>query len=118
MLCQSCGQRPASVKINQTINGRMSSVNLCHICAEERAFFGGSSLFDAFFGNSPFGPQGVNQNPVFPQPQQQHVNIVDFFSERAKKVVSESANAAAECKAKYIDTEHLLLGLLEEGMAR
>lgn len=119
MLCQSCGQRPASVKIKQTINGRIDELHLCHICAEERAFFGSGSLFDAFFGRSPFGGNGPGQGEgegeaLFPRPMQNHINIVDFFSERAKKVVSESAAAAANVKSRYIDTEHLLLGLLEE----
>ncbi len=130
MICQSCGQRPASVKIKQTINGRINEVGLCHICAEERAFFGASSLFDAFFGRGALGgaagtPDGLQggmpgQHPAadggafFARPKQDHINIVDFFSERAKKVVSESASAASAVKAKYIDTEHLLLGLLEE----
>ncbi|MFC1640582.1 ATP-dependent Clp protease ATP-binding subunit [Patescibacteria group bacterium] len=47
-------------------------------------------------------------------PSQERINIVDFFSERAKKVLSDSIEYAQKFKAPYVDTEHLLLALLDE----
>ncbi len=115
MNCQSCGQRPATVKIRHLVNGRMQDINLCNSCAEERAVFKnspfGSSLFDSFFSGSPFQREQI---PFGGYREPERINIVDYFSERAKKVVEESIAAAKEYKSKYVDTEHLLLGLLEE----
>ncbi|MFC1632787.1 AAA family ATPase [Patescibacteria group bacterium] len=115
MLCQSCGRRPAAISIRQTVNGRTSYLHLCHTCAEERMFFGNDSFLNSFMmggagasGGAPLSPQSQRAS----QPEQ--VNIVEFFSERAKKVLEESAQAAHHYKARHIDTEHLLLGLLEE----
>ncbi|MDP2587393.1 MAG: ATP-dependent Clp protease ATP-binding subunit [bacterium] len=46
--------------------------------------------------------------------QPERVNIVDYFSERAKLVLDKAVEAARAFKARQIDSEHLLLGLLEE----
>ncbi|MFO0704706.1 MAG: ATP-dependent Clp protease ATP-binding subunit [Candidatus Andersenbacteria bacterium] len=46
--------------------------------------------------------------------QPERINIVDYFSERAKLVLDKAVEAARKFKSRQIDTEHLLLGLLEE----
>jgi len=111
MLCQSCGQRPASIAIRQSINGKVHRLHLCHSCAEDRMFFGGDSFLQSFFGQP--GPAGGFAGESL-QPRQERVNIVDYFSERAKLVLDKSVEAARRLKSRQIDTEHLLLGLLEE----
>ena len=110
MLCQSCGQRPASIAIRQSINGKVHRLHLCHSCAEDRMFFGGDSFLQSFFGQP--GPLGFGGEAF--QPRQERINIVDYFSERAKLVLDKSVEAARRLKSRQIDTEHLLLGLLEE----
>ncbi|NQV12929.1 MAG: AAA family ATPase [Parcubacteria group bacterium] len=117
MICQKCNQRPATVAIKQTSNGQTKLINLCYLCAEEQAMFSGSppsgSIFDSFFGEqSPSTQSG--QVPAQPQPQPERVNIIDYFSDRAKQVVAESIEKAKEFKSANLDTEHILLGLLEE----
>jgi len=117
MICQKCNQRPATVAIKQTVNGQIKLINLCYLCAEEQAMFSGSplsgSIFDSFFGEqSPSTQSG--QVPARPQPQPEQVNIIDYFSDRAKQVVAESIEKAKEFKSNNVDTEHILLGLLEE----
>jgi ATP-dependent Clp protease ATP-binding subunit ClpC len=72
-------------------------------------FFGGDSFLQNFFS----GPVLGEGTPDF-HPKQERINIVDYFSERAKFVLDKSVEAARRFKSRQIDTEHLLLGLLEE----
>jgi len=99
------------------VNGRPLEQNLCYACAEQQGLFGRStgSIFDSFFGG-----QGMGGDPFSGRSlggsyrPRQEVNLVDYFSERAKKVVSEAAQKANEVGAKKVDTEHLLWGISEE----
>jgi len=113
-LCDACKARPATVKVRQNVNGEAHLYNLCNACTKERQLFSsspmGSSLFDDFFGGTPFGRE---QNPMNTR-QPASVNIIDHFSKRAKKVIEEAAAAAREVNSASIDTEHLLIGLCEE----
>ena len=119
MLCQICRKRIASITVKEDVNGRVKSLNLCHVCASDREFLYnnnplGGSLFNSFFNNknslSKSSLQGVRPTP-------RRINILDYFSDRAKEVVEESMSKAREFNSKYVDTEHLLLGLLEEEVA-
>ncbi|EKD49459.1 MAG: hypothetical protein ACD_63C00138G0006, partial [uncultured bacterium] len=85
---------------------------------QQRALFGDAgSIFDSFFGES----GSLDRDPFFGSAlgksyrPRQEINLVDYFSERAKKVVSSAAQKAAELGAKKVDTEHLLWGITEEG---
>lgn len=119
MLCQICRKRIASITVKEDINGRVKSLNLCHVCASDREFLNnenilGDSLFNTFFSNkNPL--HSSNLQGVKPTPKR--INILDFFSDRAKEVVEESIEKAREFNSKYVDTEHLLLGLSEEEVA-
>jgi ATP-dependent Clp protease ATP-binding subunit ClpC len=117
MICQQCKSRPATVKLRKTVNGRTVDLNLCYVCAEQQGLFGRStgSIFDSFFGGQQLGGDPFS-GAAFGQSYRprQEVNLVDYFSERAKKVVSESAQKANEIGAKKVDTEHLLWGISEE----
>jgi len=110
MLCQNCHHRPASVEVTQIKGGRKIVRHLCHSCAEEESFFG-SSLFDSFFSD-PFFSQffGGLGKPK----EMEKVNIFDYFSQRAQEVLNRATDKAQELKAEYVDTEHLLYGLLED----
>jgi ATP-dependent Clp protease ATP-binding subunit ClpC len=115
MLCQICKKRIASVAIKKEINGRMKTLHLCHVCVADHSFFD----VDKFFGNSIFNPlfgrrnsfPGIQGRKSF---QPERINIFDYFTNQAKEVVYESIEKAKEFKSKYVNTEHLLLGLLEE----
>lgn len=119
MLCQICRKRIASVTFKEEINGRVKSLNLCHVCASDREFLNndsplGDSLFNSFFNNkNPLTGSGFNKS----NPQPKRINILDYFLDRAREVVEESMSKAREFNSKYVDTEHLLLGLLEEEVA-
>ena len=121
MLCQQCKQRIATVTIRETVGGRTKTLHLCHICAGERAFldsekFFGDSIFDSLFGRKGLFPDDRNFSGIR-RIMPERINIFDYFSERAKAVVYDSIEKAREFKSKYVDTEHLLLALLEEEVA-
>jgi len=70
----------------------------------------GSTFFDDFFSGTPFAR---SQTPMHKR-EPDRVNIIDYFSERAKKVLEEAAAFAQSVNSSSIDTEHLLVGLCEE----
>ncbi len=45
MLCQKCGQRPATVFISQTVNNKTTQIHLCEECAGAQTALGGVSPF-------------------------------------------------------------------------
>ncbi len=113
MLCENCGLRPAAITLIRTKNGRQKKINLCHSCAEEQAVFGSSpfSSFSSFFNDPFLAKQAL---PGWQPREQERINIVDYFSNRAKEVIQNAYDASQELKSKYIDTEHLLIGLARE----
>ncbi|MFC1618132.1 AAA family ATPase [Patescibacteria group bacterium] len=121
MICQSCRTRPATVKVRQKINGRPTEIKLCYTCAQQHNLFGNNpgSIFDSFFGGQGQG-QNLGGDPFFGESlgrsyrPKQEINLVDYFSEKAKEVVSSAAQKAHELGAKTVDTEHLLWGISEE----
>lgn len=44
----------------------------------------------------------------------EQINIMDYFSQRAQKALQHAAQKAVQYNNRAIDTEHLLLGILEE----
>lgn len=123
-LCQACGQRPATVKLREVINGQPHEMSICYQCATERSMLAEnfpSGVFDAFFGvNGLLRGAGIDPSSTHDQHahtsrrRAERINILDYFSDRAKFVLEAGAEAAIDLKARYIDTEHLLLGLTEE----
>ena len=115
MKCDKCKIRPAAVSIIRTRNGRQEKLNLCHSCAEKEAIFGRSpfSDFSSFFNDPFFGEERIpGWQPA--ATRQERINIADYFSDRAKEVIAHATEAASESKSKYIDTEHLLIGVAKE----
>lgn len=113
MLCQSCGQRPATVKLKKLISGQTHELNLCYECYRERAFFDGAySLFSSLFGQDPFfgGDQSFGRS----YRERREVNVADFFSERARNVINDAVMFANEKGSRFVDTEHLLYGVASE----
>jgi ATP-dependent Clp protease ATP-binding subunit ClpC len=57
MKCERCGKNPAEVRINQIINGRQETHQLCRSCIAElmNAMGMGDLPGDVFSGNAPFG---------------------------------------------------------------
>lgn len=122
MLCQICRKRIASITVKEKVSGQVKSLNLCHVCASDREFLNnssvlGDSLFNSFFGNNKDSNATSGSGMGQPTSQPKRINILDYFSDRAKEVVEDSIDRAREFNSKYVDTEHILLGLLDEEIA-
>ncbi|MBN1374240.1 AAA family ATPase [Candidatus Dojkabacteria bacterium] len=105
MICDRCQAREANTKITQIINGRNVTKYICDKCLAETEETGETS-FDGPFERS-FGGGGY-------QPQQESVDINNYLSDRAKKAIQAAVAGAIKHKNKAIDTQHLLLGVLED----
>ncbi|MEX1997671.1 MAG: ATP-dependent Clp protease ATP-binding subunit [Candidatus Andersenbacteria bacterium] len=131
MLCERCKTREASVQVSRTTGGRTVTQHLCHACAAEigvRSPFGSLPGFNA--ADSPLG--GFFADPFFGQGRHHHggiptdaaprgtgeateqVNILDAFSDRAKRVIQTAAESAIKAGSPALDTEHLLIGVAED----
>ena len=59
MICQACGERPATTHIKTIVNGELSELSLCSECAQKMGYddlltnlgFNFGSLLGSFFGN-------------------------------------------------------------------
>ncbi|MFH1429527.1 MAG: AAA family ATPase [Candidatus Margulisiibacteriota bacterium] len=101
MLCEICKQRQADIQITEVRNGHKTMRNICHVCAMEKGLIApAANVF----------PNLYNQ----PRPD----NIFNSFSESAKKVLALAREESQRLNHSFVDTEHLLLGLIkEEGTA-
>jgi len=45
LVCQKCGQKPATVFISQTVNNKTTQIHLCEECAGEQTALGGMNPF-------------------------------------------------------------------------
>lgn len=67
MVCQSCGQRPATTHIKSVVNGQLTETHLCAHCAKEQGYgslLGGFDGFSSLLG-------GLLGSPAVEAPAQQ-----------------------------------------------
>jgi len=109
-LCDVCKVRPATHRVVDRRGGLARELYLCDRCYAERYgnlrspwefLFGG--FFDDFLGD--FFDR--------PRPRRTAVDISEWLSQPAREALSRSAEKAVERGSPHIDTEHLLLALLD-----
>nr|WP_308430421.1 AAA family ATPase [Parvularcula lutaonensis] len=92
------------------------------------SLFGGSSLFDEFFGDSPFrssidraddGSDG-SRIPIRGAARRggHGVSLADRLSEQGNRLLQEAAQRAGEFGRSEVDTEHLLMALTSSDVVR
>lgn len=69
MICDQCGERPASVIVKQTQNGQVMERHLCHVCAA------GNQSINIAFEQDPLAIHQLLSN-WFPAPKQTSVSPV------------------------------------------
>src|SRR3972149_4945823 len=107
MLCEICKKNKASVTIQKGVGNSQKIQHLCSSCASEQPFMGLDNLFGNFFSDSIFGNLfGEQKN----KESEERLDIFDYFSQRAR----ESLERAETIARKTIDTEHLLLAILQD----
>jgi ATP-dependent Clp protease ATP-binding subunit ClpC len=124
--CDSCGIRPASVRVAATVNGRSRVLELCDVCygrarqqggrpeSPLESLFRGSSFdrfvdsFDAADGRrEDAARRGVDQGGT-----QRSVDLESVLSDQAREMLQGAAQKAVEYGQHHIDTEHVLHALL------
>lgn len=119
-MCDKCGINQATTQITKIDHRGKHTLNLCETCAAEENLGGGDFLSNKsqpfnFRREDPFFNMSSNpyQQSDFDQ-RRQSINIMDYFTKRAKTVVQQAAQIAQQNKHQVLDTEHLLLALLDE----
>ena len=135
-VCDICKTRPATFRAQVSVNGERQIMELCdedyrglarrqgRVGSPLESLFGGSSLFDEFFGDSPLGGSLFDRLANAPARQDGHaragarrtsggsgVSIADRLSEQGNKLLQDAAHKAGEFGRSEVDTEHLLLAL-------
>lgn len=118
MLCENCGVNQATTQItNITSRGKMVK-HYCEQCAaEDRSdIHFNSHRFEpfSFSGESPFYDVPNASRDYRENIAQPSLNIMDYFTERAKSIMQHAAEEAQQMKHSVLDTEHLLLSLLND----
>ncbi|RME97013.1 MAG: ATP-dependent Clp protease ATP-binding subunit, partial [Alphaproteobacteria bacterium] len=141
-ICDICHTRPATVRAQVVSDGERRVMELCDEDYRKLArrqgrgtsplesLFGGGSLFDEFFSDSPFGggslfdrlggAGGGERLPLGAGARRGAggVNIADRLSEQANKLLQEAAQKAHEFGRAEVDTEHLLHALTDSDVVK
>ncbi|WP_114389616.1 ATP-dependent Clp protease ATP-binding subunit [Notoacmeibacter marinus] len=140
-ICDICKQRPAAFRAQVLADGKRQTMELCdadyrRIARRQgrtysplESLFGGSSLLDEFFGDTPLGAGWRDgfQNDTTSEPIPistrgrrggTGINIADRLSEQGNALLQNAAQRAAEFGRAEVDTEHLLLALTESDIVK
>ena len=111
-LCDICGIRPVTHRVQVTQNGQMAELNVCDIDYQRlRQQAGSSSPFESLFsGGNPFN----SFEQAFARPErQQAAGLETLLSDTAKDIIQEAGNVAHKFGRREVDTEHLLYALAD-----
>ncbi|QYX55694.1 AAA family ATPase [Roseovarius sp. SCSIO 43702] len=140
-ICDICKRRPATFRAQVSVNGERQVMELCDedyrkLARQQRrasspleSLFGGGSLFDEFFGDSPLGGMGrrpggdageTTRIPVTSGSRRGRggTSIADRLSEQGNKLLQEAAQKAGELGRAEVDTEHLLFALCHSDVVK
>ncbi|CUI01779.1 ATP-dependent Clp protease ATP-binding subunit [Leisingera aquaemixtae] len=133
-ICDLCKTRPATFRAQVSVNGERRMMELCdedyrklarrhsRSASPLESLFGGSSLFDEFFGDrggmggsllDRLGGDDSQSIPIRSGKRRSSggVSIADRLSEQADKLLQDAAQKAHEFGRTEVDTEHLLFAL-------
>jgi ATP-dependent Clp protease ATP-binding subunit ClpC len=124
--CDSCGIRPASVRVAATVNGRSRVLELCDVCYARARQQGGRpvSPLESLFRGSSFDrfvdsidaadgqPEDAVRRAVDREGTQGSVDLGSVLSDQAREMLQGAAQKAVEYGQHHVDTEHVLHALL------
>ncbi|WP_333814166.1 ATP-dependent Clp protease ATP-binding subunit [Tabrizicola sp.] len=126
-ICDICGQNPATVRVQASVNGKRRTLELCeedyerlraqqHAAAPRSPFeslFSKSPLMGGMMGDLWPGGGGDDDFRLGPRRPRETVNVTDALSERAKEMLQSAARHAQERGRSDVDTENLLYALAD-----
>lgn len=115
-LCEICGIRPATHRVQVTQNGRTQELDVCDVDYQKlRQQSGMSSPFESmFFGNDPFAAfrnMSTGSSGYEAQTSSSSRNLENAFSATTKELIQKAGEVAHEFGRREVDTEHLLYAL-------
>ncbi len=118
MICDICKKRKATKKITRfnLLTGEKEILNVCDVCAKKLDRAG-----DSFFGDFSFADDFFPDEDVFSdffEPDIQKVDIDKLITEETKELIQKAAETAADFGRKEIETEHLLLAILDDPIVK
>ena len=126
MLCDICKKNQATRSITRIKNGARETTNVCDKCSQKGGSGFGSSggrfggfddvfggLFNDILGGGMFNNEGFGGGR-HAHSSEERISFKDYLSSNAEFVLDQSAKYAEEYKNQIIDTEHLLLALLDD----
>lgn len=113
-LCDICGIRPVTRRVQVTQNGQTQQLDVCDVdYAQLRRQSGSLSPFESLFSNGdPFAAFNQMAGESFAQPRQSR-GIQDIISETAKELIQKAGEVAHQFGRTEVDTEHLLYALAD-----
>jgi len=135
-ICDICKKNPSTRRIIRIVNGEKSVQNICDECSSRGVdlgfdktgrsnrtprrkgpAFGAERGFGGIFSDDFFGDLFNNLFGGEPRVQER-VDVQDFLSQSAQEVLQKAANYAREFDSLNIDTEHLLLALIDDALVK
>lgn len=129
MKCDRCQKNSAQIQVTRIKDGKRVTEKICQECAQKDSSISGfgsasgspfssggddiGSLFDAFFGGGGQSPFSAAR-----QPRSESINIADNFSSELQSVVETASDVASKKNNQQIDTEHLLIALTGDDLAK
>ena len=115
-ICEICGIRPATRRVQVTQNGRTEQLNVCDVDYQKlRQQAGMSSPFESMFfgGSDPFAAfRGMSGDDRYETPASTSSrNLENAFSATTKDLIQKAGEVAHEFGRREVDTEHLLYAL-------
>jgi ATP-dependent Clp protease ATP-binding subunit ClpC len=112
LLCDICGVRPATVRLEVLQNGQRQVLDVCdfhyaQITRHQRSI----SPLEALFGAQ--APQRDGADSQRPMEGSESVSIEQHFSELAREMLQRAAEVAVQWGRREVDTEHLLYVLAD-----
>ncbi len=137
MLCDICKKNSATRRVVKIVNGVQSVTNVCDQCSAKGVSFSFGGSAGSGQGDSPKKPSGRGRDPRDPfgfgsifgddifgdffgdifqaEPRvQERVDVQDYLSESAKHILGEAGGQAQAFGSSEVDTEHLLLALIND----
>jgi ATP-dependent Clp protease ATP-binding subunit ClpC len=120
MLCQNCGERPATYHLTQTLNGQRQEVNLCAHCAshfkeEQRLRPGSATETWEGLGLGEMGIENLIESVFGPRVRSwSRGNLLDRLSADSKRMLEAAAEKGADAGDSQISSERLLLAMLTD----
>ena len=122
-LCNICKQRPATAHLRISRNGKITDLNLCasdykrlrqgQSRSPMDSLFG-SSILNDFFGERISTFDQLSSRLGYPIPRRREsIDIDKYLSDYTKELIQDAAQIALKFKRIEVDTEHLLLSILE-----